>query len=74
MLSKVPAASATRDRPVNLGRLVFFLPLGCYWLLAVVIAFHPRPLWVLAISALPLMLITLTVIGSNLGGGAEDDS
>jgi hypothetical protein len=73
MLSKVPAARATRDRPVNLGRLVFFLPLACYWLLAVVIAFHPRPLWVLAISALPLLLMTLTVIGSNLGSGAEDD-
>jgi hypothetical protein len=71
MLRRRIIASAARDRPVGLGWVVFFLPLACYWLLAVVMAVHPQPLWVLSISAPPLVLITLAVVGSHLRCEAE---
>ena len=56
------AASAPRERPTSLSRLVFFLPLGGYWLLALVTAFHPRPLWVVAILGPPLLLVAMAVV------------
>jgi hypothetical protein len=44
--------------------LVFFLPLGGYWLLAILTAFHPRALWVVAILGPPLVLVGLAVVAS----------
>jgi hypothetical protein len=43
-------------------RLVFFLPVGGYWLLAILTAFHLRPLWVLSIFAPPLVLMAGGVV------------
>ena len=53
--------------PTSLSRLVFFLPLGVYWLLAILTAFHPRPLSVLVIFALPLVLTVAAVVGRLAG-------
>ena len=41
-----PAAGTARVGSVS-RRLVFFLPLIGYWLLAVAIPFYPRPFWLL---------------------------
>jgi hypothetical protein len=60
------AQSAASDRPdpsTYLSRLIFFLPLGCYWLLAVLATFHPRPLWVVAMVGPLLVLMALAVVG-----------
>jgi hypothetical protein len=44
MLPSAPAIGTVRPRSV-IRRLVFFLPLVGYWLLAVAVAFYPRPFW-----------------------------
>ena len=50
-----------------LSRSVFLLPLAGYWLLAIVTAFQPRPLWVLSIFVLPLVLMAAAVVGKLAG-------
>ena len=68
-MSKNPATSATRDRPINLRRLAFLAPLVGYWLLAVAIVFHPLPWWVLSTFGPPLVLISAAIFfrpGSGL--------
>jgi hypothetical protein len=64
------AQSAASDRPnppTHLSKLVFFLPLVGYWLLAVLAAFHPRPLWVVEMVEPLLVLMALAVVGKVPG-------
>ena len=61
------AASGSLEYLTGLSRSVFLLPLAGYWLLAIVTAFHPRPLWVLSIFALPLVLTAAAVVGKLAG-------
>jgi hypothetical protein len=63
MMRVSPAASVPRNRQTTDSKLAFFLPLVGYWLLAIVMVFHPRPPWVLVILGSPLVLLALAISG-----------
>ena len=66
MFNSIPAASATRDRPENLSRLIFFAPLVGYWLLAMVLAFQPRPSWVVWVCGAALVVMAAIIAGTHM--------
>jgi hypothetical protein len=63
MMRVSPAASVPRNRQTTDSKLAFFLPLVGYWLLAILMVFHPQPPWILVILGSPLVLLAFAIGG-----------
>jgi hypothetical protein len=61
MIRAISAANAPRNSPIDRRKGVFWLPLVGYWLLAILMAFHPLPPWLVVILGSPLVLVAVAI-------------
>ena len=61
MIRAIPATSAPHNSWLRSSKLVFWAPLVGYWLLAIQMAFHPQPPWVVVILGSPLILVAFAI-------------
>jgi hypothetical protein len=57
MIPAISAANAPGNAPINRIKAVFWLPLVGYWLLAILMAGHTQPPWIVMILGCPLVLM-----------------
>jgi hypothetical protein len=61
MIPAISAANALGNAPINRIKAVFWLPLVGYGLLAILMAFHPQPPWIVLILGCPLVLVAFAI-------------